>query len=72
MMLPALRLGFLGDIVARANAVGVGLRGLSDFYVGRPVRPGLVFGYGGVPLGKIEDGLRRLRACLASAHRARD
>jgi hypothetical protein len=35
--------------------------------VSPPVRPGLVFGYGGGADGQVEDGLRRLRASLASA-----
>jgi GntR family transcriptional regulator/MocR family aminotransferase len=55
------------DIVARATAAGVGLHGLSDFYVRRPARPGLVFGYGAVPTDQIEHALRRLRACFGSA-----
>jgi GntR family transcriptional regulator/MocR family aminotransferase len=46
-------------VVARARANGVGVRALADFCAGTP-QHGLVIGYGGIPLEKITEGLRRL------------
>jgi GntR family transcriptional regulator/MocR family aminotransferase len=51
------------DTVQRAQAAGVSLFALSDFTVGQ-AHPGLVIGYGAIPLERIDEGLRRLRACL--------
>jgi GntR family transcriptional regulator / MocR family aminotransferase len=42
---------------------GVFLFPLSDFTVGQ-AQPGLVIGYGAVPLERIDEGLHRLRARL--------
>jgi GntR family transcriptional regulator/MocR family aminotransferase len=53
-----------GEIAARARANGVGLDRLST-YCGTGDRAGFVLGYGAIPLSKIDEGLRRLRACLA-------
>ncbi|NKZ05639.1 MocR-like pyridoxine biosynthesis transcription factor PdxR [Actinomadura latina] len=48
-------------IAARALGAGIGLFALSEFAVTGPAVPGLVFGYGAVPLPRIDAGLRRLR-----------
>jgi GntR family transcriptional regulator/MocR family aminotransferase len=53
-----------GEIAARARAAGVELDRLSTYYRD-PDRAGFVFGYGAIPLSKIDEGLRRLRSCLA-------
>ncbi|MFP2907244.1 PLP-dependent aminotransferase family protein [Pyxidicoccus sp. 3LFB2] len=55
------------DVVARANAVGVGLVPLSRYYAGPSAKPGLVLGYGAVATARIDEGLRRLRACISAA-----
>jgi GntR family transcriptional regulator/MocR family aminotransferase len=46
-----------------AEPAGVFLFPLSDFAVGH-AQPGLVIGYGAIPLERIDEGLHRLRACL--------
>jgi GntR family transcriptional regulator / MocR family aminotransferase len=51
------------DTVRRAQAAGVSLFPLSDFTVGQ-AQPGLIIGYGAIPLERIDEGLHRLRACL--------
>jgi GntR family transcriptional regulator/MocR family aminotransferase len=51
------------DTVRRAQAAGVFVFPLSDFTVGQ-AHPGLVIGYGAIPLERIDEGLHRLRACL--------
>ncbi len=50
----------LAAVVRRALAVGVVVPCLSMFRVSRPVRSGLVFGYGNIYLAHIEEGLQRL------------
>ncbi|MEU0478453.1 PLP-dependent aminotransferase family protein [Streptosporangium sp. NPDC006013] len=50
-------------IAHRARAAGIGLMPLSDFAV-RPTRPGLVIGYGAIPLDQIDDGLTRLLSIM--------
>jgi GntR family transcriptional regulator/MocR family aminotransferase len=60
------RVGSDGDVLAaldRARAAGVFLFPLSEFAVGEG-QPGLVIGYGAIPLNRIDEGLHRLRACL--------
>ncbi len=47
----------------RARPMGVFVYTLSQFTVGT-ARPGLVIGYGAIPLDRIDEGLRRLKACL--------
>jgi DNA-binding transcriptional MocR family regulator len=49
--------------VLRAQAAGISLFPLSDLTVGQ-AQPGLVIGYGAIPLERIDEGLHRLRACL--------
>jgi GntR family transcriptional regulator / MocR family aminotransferase len=46
-----------------AEPAGVVLFPVSDFAVG-DAQPGLVIGYGAIPLERIDEGLHRLRACL--------
>ncbi|MEO7251701.1 MAG: PLP-dependent aminotransferase family protein, partial [Arenimonas sp.] len=48
-------------IVERARAQGVGLNSLRAYYWGKPVRAGLVFGYGAIEAGAIDAGLLELR-----------
>jgi GntR family transcriptional regulator/MocR family aminotransferase len=50
-------------VTARAWEAGVGVIPLSDFAT-RPVQPGLVLGYGVIPVGLIDAGLARLRDFL--------
>ncbi|MFW6193157.1 MAG: hypothetical protein ACOC83_06695 [Gemmatimonadota bacterium] len=51
-------------VVERARSRGVALIPLSPHFVSEPARPGLLIGYGAVPSGRIEEGLRRVRECL--------
>ena len=46
-----------------AQPAGVSLFPVSDFAMGQ-AQPGLVLGYGAIPLERIDEGLQRLRACL--------
>jgi GntR family transcriptional regulator/MocR family aminotransferase len=56
-------------VFRRARADGIGLSPLTPFrFNGTPGRTGLVIGYGAIPLLKIDEGLRRLRACITPAH----
>lgn len=55
------------DVVERAKEAGVGLVALSRYYASTPARPGLVLGYGSLPTARIDEGLRRLSACVAAA-----
>jgi GntR family transcriptional regulator/MocR family aminotransferase len=53
-----------GLVANRAGRSGIGIGALSWFaYTGPPIR-GLIFGFGAIPVEKIDEGLRRLRACL--------
>ncbi len=47
----------------RAEGVGVLVSTLSEF-TAEVAPPGLVLGYGAIPLDRIDEGLRRLGACL--------
>jgi GntR family transcriptional regulator / MocR family aminotransferase len=60
---------FERDVVQRALARGVRVGRLSGYFLGRPTQTGLVLGYGAIAEGRIDEGLRRLRACLAAAAR---
>jgi GntR family transcriptional regulator/MocR family aminotransferase len=53
-------------VAARARAVGVAVEPLSRYGVDAPGPSGLILGYGGVDLERIDEGLRRLRACLGA------
>lgn len=55
----------LDEVIARARELGVGVHSVSGFHAeGGPHRPGLVLGYGGIPLERIDEGLRRLAAAF--------
>jgi GntR family transcriptional regulator/MocR family aminotransferase len=54
----------ISTIVRRASDAGVAVQELSKFGVDSPGPPGLLLGYGAIPTARIEDGLRRLRACF--------
>jgi GntR family transcriptional regulator/MocR family aminotransferase len=60
------RLGDRGAAEVAAGA-GIAVAPLSDYYVGRPGRPGLLLGYAAVPEDEIEAGARRLAAAFAAA-----
>jgi GntR family transcriptional regulator/MocR family aminotransferase len=51
-------------LVAEARKLGVRVHALGAHYVGRPVRRGLLFGYGAIEENAIAEGLRRLRRVL--------
>jgi GntR family transcriptional regulator/MocR family aminotransferase len=51
-------------IVRRARAAGIGLHALSRFRYRLPGPTGVALGYGAVQLAAIDEGLRRLRACI--------
>jgi GntR family transcriptional regulator/MocR family aminotransferase len=58
------------DLVAfrkRASAAGVGLFDFAQVSWLGSTRPGLVFGYGAIPVERIDDGLRRVQQCLRAA-----
>jgi GntR family transcriptional regulator/MocR family aminotransferase len=46
-----------------ARGHGVAVQPLAPFYVGRP-RAGLMLGYGAIPRAAIDEGVRRLAACV--------
>jgi GntR family transcriptional regulator / MocR family aminotransferase len=52
----------IGRAVRRAEERGVRVSVLSDFFIGTPVRAGLVIGYGAIPTSRIDEGMRRLAA----------
>ncbi|HEY3478049.1 MAG TPA: PLP-dependent aminotransferase family protein, partial [Streptomyces sp.] len=56
----------LAAVVARAAHAGVAVQTLSDLCGGSPV-PGLVLGYGSIPVDRIEDGLAVLDGVWGSA-----
>jgi GntR family transcriptional regulator/MocR family aminotransferase len=51
-------------IAKRALTMDVAIEVLSHFAVTNKARAGVVLGYGGVPLNRVEEGLRRLRKCF--------
>jgi GntR family transcriptional regulator/MocR family aminotransferase len=51
-------------ILRRARAAGIGLHALSRFRYRLPGPTGISLGYGAVQLAGIDEGLRRLRACM--------
>lgn len=53
-------------VVAAARASGVGCSALTPFYLRRP-RPGIALGYGVIPRSSIDEGVRRLAACVRRA-----
>ena len=52
----------IDDVISRAALAGVGLQGTASMAVDHAPRAGLLFGYGGIATGRIEEGLARLRA----------
>lgn len=44
---------------------GVAVQAIAD-YADTEVRPGLVLGFGGIPLERIEEGLRRLQRVVGA------
>jgi GntR family transcriptional regulator/MocR family aminotransferase len=54
----------IADVASRAFDAGVAVQELAKFAVDARSAPGLVLGYGAIPIGRIEEGLRRLRACF--------
>ncbi|RSD21431.1 MocR-like pyridoxine biosynthesis transcription factor PdxR [Amycolatopsis eburnea] len=56
----------LEPIAARASAAGVAVQTLSDLCGGFP-QPGLVLGYGSIPVERIDDGLAALDGAWGSA-----
>ena len=51
-------------IAERASAAGLALYELGTFYAGAPDRAGFVLGFGAIPRGRIEEGVRRLLAAV--------
>jgi len=55
----------LDAVLARARELGVGVETVSGHYAeGGPHRPGVLLGYGGLALERVEEGLRRLAAAF--------
>jgi GntR family transcriptional regulator/MocR family aminotransferase len=51
-------------VAERAHAAGVSVLPLSYHHIATQRRPGLLLGYGAIASDRIEEGLRRLHACL--------
>lgn len=51
-------------LAERAREHGVGIYTLRDFYFGKPVRQGLVFGFGSIREADIREGFSRVRRLL--------
>jgi GntR family transcriptional regulator/MocR family aminotransferase len=51
-------------IVRRAADADVAVQSLSSSAVSESVQAGIAFGYGAIPTGDIEEGLRRVRKCF--------
>jgi GntR family transcriptional regulator/MocR family aminotransferase len=54
-------------VARRAAEAGVAFHSLSALAVGTRMRVGLVLGYGAIPTARVDEGLARLRECLAGA-----
>lgn len=52
------------ELVRRARHAGVGLFSFGEFTRRRDGPAGVVLGYGGIQVGDIEPGLRRLREAV--------
>jgi GntR family transcriptional regulator/MocR family aminotransferase len=61
--------GDVNALVRRAEAIGVAVESLSEYYAESTGRPGLAIGYGGIRLDRIEDGLHRLSTVWPAAPR---
>jgi GntR family transcriptional regulator/MocR family aminotransferase len=58
------------DEIARgARDADVAVRSLATFSLRTPPPAGLVLGYGAIPLGRIDEGVRRLAAVIAACDR---
>src|SRR3954467_1042851 len=51
-------------VAERAHAAGVAVESLTGHYADGPGEPGLLLGFGAIPLGRISTGLRLLAASL--------
>jgi GntR family transcriptional regulator / MocR family aminotransferase len=54
------------DWVRRARDSDIAVHSLQQFTHGAAARPGLVFGFGGIPLSSIDEGLERLQRIMTS------
>lgn len=54
----------LDEVLRRARDSDVAVQSLESFAVDRPVRPGLMLGYGAISSDDIVEGLARLRRCF--------
>jgi GntR family transcriptional regulator/MocR family aminotransferase len=59
------RKGNATDALARARAAGVGVASFPEIAAAPADSPGAVLGYGMIDLCRIDEGLSRLRSCLA-------
>jgi GntR family transcriptional regulator / MocR family aminotransferase len=59
----------IGHVIGRAEARGVRVGALSDFYAAAPVRTGLVLGYGAIPAARIDAGMKRIAASVGQRTR---
>ncbi len=55
----------VAEWVAACAEVGVTIGSVGDFALGE-AEPGVVIGFGAIPLGRIDEGLRRLRTVIGS------
>jgi GntR family transcriptional regulator/MocR family aminotransferase len=46
--------------IARAGEASIGLYGVSGMFAGRPPRPGVLMGYGGLSIEEIDAAMQRL------------
>ncbi|WP_067170129.1 MocR-like pyridoxine biosynthesis transcription factor PdxR [Microtetraspora niveoalba] len=54
----------LDETIARAREAGVAVESLAAYCGEPPAQPGIVLGYGRIPAERVEEGLRRLAACV--------
>nr|BFE77500.1 hypothetical protein GCM10020093_001010 [Planobispora longispora] len=54
----------LGRALDRAREAGVGVESLARYCGEAPAQEGLVIGYGAIRTSLVDEGLRRLAACL--------
>jgi GntR family transcriptional regulator/MocR family aminotransferase len=52
----------IDEVIGRAATAGVGLQATAALAVDHEPRPGILFGYGGIPTEHIDEALHRLRA----------
>ncbi len=51
-------------MIQQAASRGVGIQGLSRYYLGRPARSGVMLGYARAKPDEIREGIRRLAECV--------